>query len=393
MLNLELLNRHSAFRGLGSELFWFPTHSGTLFRHLTCIKMNKSILAVCGVALSAIAAQVHAQITFDSPAFITTGQLQSIYSGNASPIGITYAGDEFVGTGGYASSNLLYRTDLSGHNISTFGAVPGAGGELVLAASPNGSAYGSNDIFSGSQANGQIYQFGHNGGSATLFATIPNGTGVVRGISFDTTGRYGHNMIVTTNAGFVFEVGSGGQVTQLASLGTDTEGIGFTTQQFGTYVTGTLFTTSENSDLVNAISPTGTVTPVFSIGEAESISFVPADIASESNPVEGFYGVNYPDDVLFAPSEQFDQYAGDVIVTSEAGGQFNIWAISLDGSDHATITGIGTMVQPEDSIFVTQQTVDTHGSVPDGGNTAAMLLAGMSALGALAYRRKAALSL
>src|SRR5271169_5841524 len=150
------------------------------------IQMNKSILGAFGVALTAMATQGHAQITFGSPAFITTGQLDSIYSGNASPIGITYAGDEFVGTGGYSSSNVLYKTNLLGQNIGVFGAVPGASGEVVLSASPNGSGYGSNLIYSGSQANGQIYQFAHTGGAATLFATVP--IGAVRGIGFDTTG-------------------------------------------------------------------------------------------------------------------------------------------------------------------------------------------------------------
>jgi hypothetical protein len=357
------------------------------------IKANKSLLVAIGVALASLATQANAQITFNSPAFVTTAQLESIYSGNASPIGFTYAGDEFVGTGGYASSNLLYSTNLSGQNIAVFGAVPGASGEVVLSASPDGSAYGSNHIFSGSQADGQIYEFGHNGGAATLFTTIPTGDGQVRQISFDTTGLYGDNMIVTTNAGFVLEVAANGHVTQLASLGTDTEGIGFATEQFGTFATGTLFTASEDSELVNAISPTGTVTPVFQIPEAESISFVPANISSESNPLEGFYGVNYPDNIVFAPAPQFDQYAGDVIVTSEIDGESpNIFAISLSSTDVATITGIGTMVQPEDSIFVTAQVVQTHGTVPDGGNTAAMMLAGVLSLGALAYRRKSALS-
>jgi hypothetical protein len=95
---------------------------------------------------------------------------------------------------------------------------------------------------------------------------------------------------------------------------------------------------------------------------------------------------------VFAPSSQFDQYAGDVIVTSESpGASTNIFAVSLNSADSATITGIGSMYQPEDSIFVTQQTVDTHG-VPDGGNTAAMmLLAGILSFGALIYRRKRAI--
>jgi hypothetical protein len=357
------------------------------------IKMSKFYLGAYGVALAAMVTQVQAQITFNSTPFVTTGQLDSIYSGNASPIGLTFAGDEFVGSGGYSSSNLLYSTNLTGGNISVFGAVPGASAEVVLAASPDSSGYGSNDIFAGSGANGQIYKFGHTGGAASLFATLPNGSGQVRGIGFDTTGMYGDNMIVTTTAGDIYKVGTAGQTTLLASTGGDTEGIGFATQKFGTYAAGTLFTTSEGSEEVNAISPTGLVTLAFSIPDAESISFVPADIATETDSIEGFYGVNYPYNVLFAPSSQFDKYAGDVIVTGEApGATNNIYAISLDSSNVATITDIGSMYQPEDSIFVTQQTVQIHGSVPDGGNTAAMMLAGILLLGALAHRRKSALS-
>jgi len=328
--------------------------------------------------------------------FITTSQLDGIYSGNASPIGITYAGDEFVGTGGYSSSNLLYSTNLTGGNITLFGSVPGAGGEVVLSASPNGSAYGSNLIYAGSGADGNIYMFSnHNGGggAATLFTTTPL-VGDVRGINFDPTGMYGHNMIVTTTAGNIYEVAPNGHATLLASLGADTEGIAFATQQFGTYATGTLFTTSEGTEDVTAVLPDGTTHTVFQIDEAESISFVPVNIASESNPLEGFYGVNYPSDVIFAPSSEFDPYEGDVIVTSEIdGANPNIYSISLSSTDVATITGIGTMGrQPEDSIFVTAQTVQIHNGVPDGGNTAAMLAAGMLALGALAYRRKLVLS-
>jgi len=97
-------------------------------------KMIKSFLGAYGVALAAMVTQANAQITFDSPAFVTSTQLDSIYSGNPSPIGFTYAGDEFVGTGGYSSSNILYKVNTLGQNISVFGAVPGASGEVVLAA-------------------------------------------------------------------------------------------------------------------------------------------------------------------------------------------------------------------------------------------------------------------
>jgi len=118
---------------------------------------------------------------------------------------------------------------------------------------------------------------------------------------------------------------------------------------------------------------------------------VPTNIAGDTNPLDGLYGVNYPYNIEYAPISQFDQYAGDVIVTSEIpGANPNIWAISLSSTNVATISGVGSMYQPEDSIFVTDQTVATHG-VPDGGNTAALLLAAMGSLGALAYRRKSAI--
>jgi hypothetical protein len=348
--------------------------------------LGTALLGSCAVLPQALA-----QITFDSPAFVTAGQLDTIYgAGNSSPIGFTYAGDKFVGTGGYdITSGQLYQTNLSGGGITTFGTpIPDPGGEVVLSASPLGSGFGSNNIYVGSGANGNIYQYASSGGSPTLFTTL--GLGDVRGISFDTQGLYGHNMIVTTTAGAVYEVDSAGHSTLLADLGTDTEGIGFATGTFGTFAKGTLFTASEDSEWVNAISPTGTVTPVFQIPEAESISFVPSDIASEADPIEGFYGVDYPQDILFAPASEFDKYAGDVIVTSEISGAVpNIYAISLDSMDVATITGIGSMIQPEDSIFVTEATVISHG-VPDGGATALLVLIGLAPL--VAWSRRARLS-
>ncbi len=57
--------------------------------------------------------------------------------------------------------------------------------------------------------------------------------------------------------------------------------------------------------------------------------------------------------------------------------------------DNATITGIGAMIQPEDSIVVTEATVVNHG-VPDGGATAFLILVGLVPLAA--WSRRARLS-
>ena len=370
------------------------------------IKLSKSVLGSYCVALAALVTQAHAgnpPLTF-SP-FIDSESLGTIYSGDSSPIGITYTGNGFVGTGGYNSgSPLLYQTGLNGSlmapntptgSISTFGSLVGPSnniaGENVLSASPDGSLFGSNQIYAGSGGSGNILTFASAHSTPTIFATTTSGD--VRGISFDTSGLYNNDMIVTTTSGAIDEISSTGQVDQLAYLGTDTEGIGFATQQFGTFAAGTLFTASENTDWINAISPLGAVTPVFQIPDAESISFVPTNIASDTNPLDGLYGVNWPDDIEFAAASEFVPYAGDVIVTSEIdGGNPNIYAVSLNSDDQATITGIGTIGdQPEDSIFVTSQTLQVHGGgVPDGGNAAVMLLFGVLSLGALAHRRKSA---
>ena len=69
-------------------------------------------------------------------------------------------------------------------------------------------------------------------------------------------------------------------------------------------------------------------------------------------------------------------------MTSEINGANpNIYAISLDSSYTPTITGIGNMIQPEDSIFVTEATVVTHG-LPDSGATFLLALLGLAPIAA-----------
>ena len=232
-------------------------------------------LIAAAAGLAALLTQAGAQITFNSPAFVTSGQLGSIYgAGNGSPIGFTYAGNKFVGTGGYyLTSGQLYQTNLNGGGITTFGSpIPDPGGEVVVSASPDGSGFGNNSIYVGSGSGGKIYDYSNSGGAPTLFTTV--GLGAVRAISFDTQGLYGNKMIVTTTAGAIYEVDSAGHSTLWADLSTDTEG-GVTTGTFGTFAKGTLFTASETREWINAISPLGVVTPVFQIPDAESISSSP----------------------------------------------------------------------------------------------------------------------
>jgi hypothetical protein len=106
---------------------------------------------------------------------------------------------------------------------------------------------------------------------------------------------------------------------------------------------GTLFTASEGSGSIRAITPTGGVSVVTTVsGGAEMLSFVPLNLGSSGNPVEGFYASAFPSNVVTAGASQFAGLLGDLVVTSEF--------------SHTVTTSprLGFFpAQPEDGIIVT----------------------------------------
>jgi hypothetical protein len=97
--------------------------------------------------------------------------------------------------------------------------------------------------------------------------------------------------------------------------------------------------------------------------------------------------VNYPNDIIKYSAADFVPYAGHAIVTSEI--YHGIWDVSASGAGF-TVNNIGYFPnQPEDSIFVTADVVQSHGGgVPDGGSTFLMLLGSVGLLGVLARWRR-----
>ncbi len=347
----------------------------------TAIVDTRSVTVAAFLALATMATPVRA-ISFST--FVSGTELISA-TGGQTPIGFAYAGDKFVGSANYPGGNQLYQVNLSGGSATTFGApLTGFSGEIFVAASFASGAYGSNEIFAGSEAAGSVVRLAHDGSSQSTF--VSGLVGGVRSIAFDPNGLYGNQMVVATNLGNIYTVNSSGVATLLASVGEDTEGLSFAPAAFGTYAAGTLFVCSENSGAVRAINPDGTYATAFSVSGAETVSFVPLSIGASGNPVEGFYGVNYPYDIQKAPASDFVPYAGDAIVTSETGhGIFDV-AYGVGGFSVANIGYFPN--QPEDSIVVTADVVRGHGSVPDGGSTALLLLGALGLLGVLARRRR-----
>jgi hypothetical protein len=122
------------------------------------------------------------------------------------------------------------------------------------------------------------------------------------------------------------------------------------------------------------------------VPEAEMVSFVPLNLGSSGNPVEGFYAANYAQDIIKADASQFLPYLGDAIVTSEFSVGGPVWDIHYDAATQTFVkTQIGMFPnQPEDGIFVTAEIIRNPVPEPE---TYALMLAGLGALGWVQRRR------
>ncbi len=330
-------------------------------KHVLGWKMALACVAmVLGLCLGAAAD------TINFTTFVSNGSIGSAM-GSTQVIGYTYAGNKFVGSL-YPNDGRLYSTDLSGGNVQAFGTVPGAGGETVVAASLGQGGFATGNIFAGTGANGAIYQFGNGGGAPSLFTVLPGCSCGVRSIFFDPGSSFGGNMLVTTTTGQIFRVNSLGAATQIANVGSDTEGMDVLGSTFGPY-SGWLLAASEGSAQLNVISPTGTVQLIGFVGGAETVAYVPTNLGSGNPALEGFYAANYPVNIVKAGPGEFTKIysqlgrnlVGDAIVTSETGG--GIYDIHWNGAGFDAPVFIGSYPnQPEDGIFVTAQRIQEVGT-------------------------------
>jgi hypothetical protein len=123
------------------------------------------------------------------------------------------------------------------------------------------------------------------GGRVSGFARV-SGSGLLNGIAFDETGRFGHRLLVTSTASgvtTVFALDCHGHVSALTRKGPKIEGgIAVAPSTFGAYA-GDLIAPDEVSGYLYAIAPSGQSTPIAhsptphgqDVG-IESAGFVPA---------------------------------------------------------------------------------------------------------------------
>ena len=129
-------------------------------------------------------------------------------------------------------------------------------------------------------------------GAARPFASLP-GRGLENGIALDTTGRFGHRLLVTATSGSrttVYALDCRGSVSVITASAPRVEGgIAVAPASFGRFA-GDLIAPDENSGHIYAISPDGRSALVVRSGLArggdvgvESAGFVPRGFASSSS--------------------------------------------------------------------------------------------------------------
>jgi hypothetical protein len=230
--------------------------------------------------------------------------------------------------------SILSRTGPLGPFPSVQGAYRSPGGEEPYIALSPGGCFGPGTVYALRLTSGRgVVAIGARGG-VHRFARLA-APGLIDGIAFDSTGGFGHKLLVTINAGArttVDAIGCGDTVTTITRTAPRVEGgVAVAPKSFGRFA-GDLIAPSETSGQIFAVTPTGRSLLLANSGlphgndiGVESEGFVPsgsadafvADRLTPGNPHPG------DDAVLHLPAAALRAAGvrpGDLLVATEGAG-------------------------------------------------------------------------
>jgi len=227
-------------------------------------------------------------------------------------------------------------------SIPPFAPNPGICVEMYLAFSPGQNGWAAGDLYV-TQDN-LVYKVGPGGAPVSLFATIPAtdcdspDRTIHSGITFDTVGTFGNDMIVTCVNGAVWRINTAGTPTLVVDTVAFLEGPAVVPTGFGPKG-GQIFVANEALDAVVAISNTGVVTPVVGFKLPEDLEVIPPNPCNFGNSGGSMFGAMYDagagvhDVWKWAAADLKAAGPGNLLVTSEGNGGTGL--ITTDGSTYS----------------------------------------------------------
>lgn len=240
--------------------------------------------------------------------------------------------------------------------------------EPYLAVSSGAGGFAAGEVFITQGPN--IYEMAPGGGQISLFTTVPGLFTAVplsdgfpeyaSGITFDTVGSFGDDMIVTSTNGSVYQVTSTGTASLVGNVGTTIEGPAVAPPAFVEYA-GDVLVGAEDANEVLAVSPAGVTSPVAPVAWAEGVQVVPSTLCGAAGP-DGtdytWFGSAFGNNLVNGiPTADFSGLSGDVIAQGEDSGMVTL--ISSPSSTSTTATTILSGLGQQEGATVDQCSTPT----------------------------------
>jgi hypothetical protein len=244
------------------------------------------------------------------------------------PLGeILWTGKFFLFDG--ESRRQLYSSNPDGSNFHLFATVPANGGEMRCILSPGIFGFPPKVIFCHASG-GQIYQISMDGKTVTQFSAIPTPHGSDGGLTFDSTGMYGHTLLASTGGsdagpGSVYAVDAQGKLSLIGGYAGPggAERLGIAPPHFGP-VSGEVLITIDQHDhhgRLLAMDPHGRVRTLVTgqpWGLDPMAPLTAGQPAASSGVASGLYIVDWAShNVFYAPATGLQSYAGSLLVGTE----------------------------------------------------------------------------
>jgi hypothetical protein len=239
------------------------------------------------------------------------------------------------------TTNTVSVAGPAGTPVRPFASMPREVEETRCRVSKGGHGFAAGDIFCHSPSN-RIYRISPDGGTVTVFATLPDSTISDGALAFDTGGNFGYALLAATgrsggeatSGGAVYAVDARGNVRTIGSYvgsgGADQ--IAVASVRFGTAKHQALLTLDAGGH--------GSLVAMDAAGRTRTLATFPdgpnpiVTVGRHTGRRPGAPAGLYVTDtsshaVFFAPAADFEAFLGDVVVGSEIKGMF--WVVRPRG--------------------------------------------------------------